>query len=491
MLNRSHRIAIVAVVFTMLLADRSLGDFQSLAKKLPPETNVLVAINVAKILNSPYSKQQDWAGNLAEKWQTRPLMVPPGVNRLVMGADLDPKTIDSTWQMCLMEMLQMPSMDSIAQAHRGYVDRVWDKNAIVSPQNAYFVPLDDKTLASLTPASRRTIAKWLRQPADGGMTSVYLKTVAMGLSDNTDITMALDLEGAFAVPAARKWLDDNEMPEFKGQNLDAIARQFGHINGLRLDVSIDNDINARGTVSFDQDAAVLGPVAKPLTIGILKYAGMALPDLDDWKFATSGKTVTMEGKLSEASLRNLLSLVQSPIPSTGTTDSTAANQTPAGQPLDPAVASQKYYKFICMILDNLSAKTSLADTSTWFKNSARRIEQAPILNVDPALVEWGAMVTTKLKEVAAMTAIGQTQTSARAASLQSSAVDYGAYTYDASGKFYSKVSAEGEANRQQRRQAASEQKAQAQQQGAQMLADIPSSRAKIRTEMTAKYKIEF
>jgi hypothetical protein len=215
--------------------------------------------------------------------------------------------------------------------------------------------------------------------------------------------------------------------------------------------------------------------------------------VDDWKFTTSGKTITMEGKLSEDSLRMLLSLVQSPIPATGQSETMAnqgQNATP-GAPLDPAVASQRYYKFICSILDNLSAKTSLSDTSTWFRNSARRIEQAPILNVDPALIDWGTMVTTRLKEVAAVAAVGQTQTNARTASAQTAAVDYGSYTYDANGKFHSQIAAQGEANRQQRRQAASEQKAQAQQQGMQILNELPASRAKIRAEMTQKYKIEF
>jgi hypothetical protein len=484
----------VAIVIAALLTGPVRGDFQSLSKRLPADSNVLVAVNVEKLLASPYGQKHEWAANMAEKWQSRPLMVPPGVSRLLMGADLDPKTIDPNWQVCLMEMAQMPSLDSLAQAHRGYVDRVWDKNAIVSPQNAYFVPLDDKTLASLTPASRRAIAKWVREPVkpDGNLTSAYLKTIILGLNDDTDVMMALDLEGAFAVPSVRRWLGDSEIPELKGKDLDAIARLFGQFNGIMLNVKVGQDITAKAIASFNQDATTLNSVAKPIMIDILKFAGMRLQDVDDWKFTTSGKNVSMEGKLSEESLRLLLGLVQSPMPTQGASESMASqNPNDKTSALDPAVASQRYYKFICQILDNLSAKQSLSETSTWFRNSARRIEQAPILNVDPALVEWGAMVTSRLKEVSALTAVGQTSTSARNAGLQSSAVDYGAYTYDADGVFLSKISAEGEANRQQRRQAASEQKAQSQQQGLQILKDIPESRAKVRMEMTNKYKIEF
>jgi len=490
--SRNASLSSIAVAVVAMFTWSALADFQTLARRLPASTNVVVAVNVAKLLSSPYGQQHQWAENMAEKWQTRPLMVPPGVSRLVLGADLDEKTLDPTWQVCLMEMLQMPSLDSLAQAHRGYVDRVWDKDAIVSSQNAYFIPLDEKTLASITPASRQAIAKWVRQPvtADGILTSKYLKTVNMGLSDDTDVMMAIDLEGAFAVPNVRRWLGTSEIPELAGKNLDGIAQMFGEINGIALNVKVGQDITAQATALFDRDRAVLAPVAKPLMIAILKHVGMRLADMDEWKFEGSGKTVTMGGKLSEESLRMLLGLVQSPIPAQGTPS--MADQTgKSAAPQDPGVASQKYYKFICMILDNLSAKSSLSETSQWFKNAAKRIEQAPILNVDPALVEWGGMVTTKLKEVAAVAAVGYTQTTAEGAALQSGVVDTGAYTYDANGNFHSKIPAEAEAIRQQRRQASQQQKATAQQQGLKILEEIPASRAKVRAEMTAKYKIEF
>jgi hypothetical protein len=489
---RAHRIAI-ALLCLALIAQSSFADYKSLAARLPAESNVIVAVDVTRLLNSPFGQQHQWADNMAQRWQERPLMVPPGVKQVVVGADLDTKSIDTTWQACIMEMAQMPSLDALVQAHKGYIDRVWDKNAVVSPQNAYFVPLDDHTLASLTPASRRGIAKWLREPVkpEGNLNSPYLKTVIMGLSPDNDVVMALDLDSVFAVPRARQWLEDSDIAELKGQDLDAIARLFGQAKGIGLNVKVDKDIMARATATFDGDTAPLANVAKPIMIGILKFAGMRLPDIDDWKFTTSGKTVSMEGKLSEESLRMLLSMVTTPVPTSGQGESMSNQQNASNAQADPAVASQRYYKLICSTLDGLNAKASLSETSTWFKNAAKRIETAPILNVDPALLDWGAMVTTKLKEVAAVAAVGYTQTGARSASLQSSAVDNGSYYYDANGMFKSKIGEEAEANRQQRRQASAEQKAQAQQQGLQILADIPASRAKIRQEMTQKYKMEF
>ena len=47
---------------------------------------------------------------------------------------------------------------------------------------------------------------------------------------------------------------------------------------------------------------------------VLDTAGMPIRDVEQWTVAASGKQVTMSGKLSTASLRNLLMIVSSPIP---------------------------------------------------------------------------------------------------------------------------------------------------------------------------------
>ncbi len=68
-----------------------------------------------------------------------------------------------------------------------------------------------------------------------------------------------------------------------------------------------------------------------------------------------------------------------------------------------------------LIIDNLSGGASLEETSSWFAGSAKRIDQMPILHVDPALVEWGGAVSTALRQVAGVAKVGQTQINSRVA----------------------------------------------------------------------------
>jgi hypothetical protein len=230
-------------------------------------------------------------------------------------------------------------------------------------------------------------------------------------------------------------------------------------------------------------------------LAVLNAAGMRLDDVQNWKFGAAGKQVSMEGKLSSAALRKLLSIVQSPIPAA----TVANNQQAAGNgavqaggsvPASPAEASQRYFKIICANLDNFRAGTSPSESAMWARATSKRIDQLPILNVDPALVAWGGMVSTRLKQAAAGGAVGQTQMNSRVAGIADPTYD--AYTYDNEGNYHSAVrTGEYENAKRQRRQAALEQKAQAQEQAIQVMTEIAESRPKIRQEMVEKYQVEF
>jgi hypothetical protein len=395
----------------------------------------------------------------------------------------------------------MPTVQAIAQAEGGNVDRVWDKDAVASPINAYFVPLDGKTLASITPANRAAIAKWVRTPVkpEGNVTSPYIKNVLAGLSEKTDIVFALDLEGAIGVPKIRRWLDENEIKEIKPEQLDQAASLLATMKGIALTVTVDQAATGRAVVDFDRDAALLTDAAKPIMIGVLNTAGMRLDDVNDWKFTAAGKQVIMEGKLSSGALRKLLSIVQSPIPAAtvAAKDPSAGGAGGAGQggsggsvPASPAEASQRYFKLICANLDNFRAGTSPSESAMWARATTKRIDQLPILNVDPALVEWAGMVSTRLKQAASGAAIGQTQMNARVAGIADPTYD--TYTYDNEGNYQSAVrTGEYENAKRQRRQASLEQKAQAQEQAMRIINEIAETRPKIRAAMVEKYKVEF
>jgi hypothetical protein len=399
--------------------------------------------------------------------------------------------MDSYWEMSLIEMKKMPSLKELADGEGGHIDRVWDKDAAYSPINAYFVPIEPTVLASITPAERSEIARWVRQPVkpEGSIASTYIRSVIAVLDEKTDIVMAMDLEGAFGLPGIRKFLEDNGIKEIPDQKIDATAEVLGSMNGIMLQISVGESITGRASIQFERDAALLKECAKPVMIAVLKRLGMRTDDVQDWKFVVEGKQVTMQGNLSAAGLRELLGLVQSPIPAATTATAEAKGAT-APPPADPAEASRRYYKAVVACVQNLREGTSVQATATSTRNAAKRIDQLPILRVDPALVQWGAMVSARLKQAVAVLSVGQNQINSRVAGVKDP--EYVSYTYDQNGYVNgNNFSVVNDNAKMERRQLASQQKAETYQQALIILNEIAETTPKIRAEMVAKFNIEF
>src|SRR6185295_14251330 len=122
--TRSMRVCL-CLVLLVLAEPLALGaelTFQELAQRLPASTNAVVAINVKKALASPYGKREHWGSNAADSWAKQPVMIPPGALRLIMAADVKTSTMDSNWEMSLIEMAKMPTVAELASAEGGHID---------------------------------------------------------------------------------------------------------------------------------------------------------------------------------------------------------------------------------------------------------------------------------------------------------------------------------------------------------------------------------
>src|SRR6476661_7784829 len=128
---------LLVTLAAMLMRGEARATFATLAQRLPPASSAIVAVNVARVVQSPYGNEAQWGSRIADAWAKQPLMIPPGAQRLLMAADFKPSSFDSYWEMSLIEMDKLPSLDSLVKAEGGHVDRVWDKDAVYSPINAY------------------------------------------------------------------------------------------------------------------------------------------------------------------------------------------------------------------------------------------------------------------------------------------------------------------------------------------------------------------
>ena len=155
-------LVVVASVVCFACTRECRADFKTMAQRLPTESDAIIAINLAKVLETPYAIQNKWGENVADAWARKPVMIPPGSIRLLMASGLKADAMESAWELSLVEMKALPPLETLIAGEGGHLDRVWDRNAVVSPVNAYFVPMENNVLASITPGNRMMVSRWVR-----------------------------------------------------------------------------------------------------------------------------------------------------------------------------------------------------------------------------------------------------------------------------------------------------------------------------------------
>lgn len=500
-----HRIVLLAAAMSMVLARRALADFNDLLARVPPGANAVAAIDVRGIVSSPMGVENKWKGKLAHPDASNPLLVPPDATRIVMASWIEPSTVQPMWEASVIELAKAPSMERIAKTQGGFVETVADKQAVWSPMNAYFVRLDTRVLGAVAPADRQFAARWARQSGSSGQElSPYLQSAVNSMGPKTHYLFALDLQDAASAKRVRHRLSMGEFASLAEKNIDIdkISAILASIKGLTLQVAVGEAATGKGVVDFGRPASPLADFGKPLLLEFLGKCGAGIDDFASWNVAVKENALTFEGELSTDGLRRLMSIVDPPSP-TQTAESdeekAAAGEKSGGGAAPESqkaviAASKAYFDTVTSIIDNIGKQirtaTSMTQGAVYVGRSARRIGRLPILNVDPALVEWGTGVSIRMGEISSVVGVGGLQARARAVGTQDAYVSGTTFNY---GEIESDPN--DAINRRnvarQRVAATEEQKAKAGQAAMQIISDIEASRAAIRASMTQKYKAAF
>jgi len=461
-----------------LLASRATAEFKDLLGRIPSDANAIVAIDIDQLMKSPLAGREGWKQKQANAYASKPVVVPPEATRMVMAALIDPSDMETIWEVSVMDLSKTPSLELMARAEGGYVDKLGQAPAVWSPINAYFIQFDRLVLGAACPANRQFASRWAARKLalPGNSLSAYLANAAGAVGTETPIVMAMDLQDVTCATKVRRRLAAETFASLEGKNpdLDALSQVLGSIRGVTLRVAIGQEATGKGVVDFDSDTAILASFAQPLLLELLSQSGALIDDFETWRVSAKGKQVSFEGKLSTDGLRRLLSVVEPPAPRE---DGQSASGKPAASEKDiKAAASQQYFKAVREIIQQLDKKAqggrsgTLYENATWMKRDASAISRLPILNVDPDLVKFAAEVSTRLNDAARVMTEGALQTRARTSGIVS--------THD--GKAVA-----------QRHQALNEERAKTVTQAGEIFRGIKAAAEQIRIEMTSRYQVEF
>jgi hypothetical protein len=413
---------------------------------------------------------------------------------------MNPLGLTSTWQAAVIELPAAPRLEPMIQAQGGYLDTVGGKQAAWSPRDAFYVVLDARTLGVMQPAQRPLVATWAAGygTAAGAPTRLppYLaKALSSPAAASADAVFALDLRDVASPAAVAYALGMGDLPSLEGleTGVDQLLPALASLAGTTVTVRAGATLDAEWSIDFDKDVTVLGANANALVIDVLKSTGLYEPDAEKWAFKADGKRVVGRRALDEESFGRLVALMAPPSPAVEAgTD--AGDAQPAAERVKSAgptaQASQAYYRAVAKAIDSLGPTPSATQSANTLSTQARRIEQLPALDVDPALLEWGSSVADAFSRAGHEVAVGAQRAQAAAAGVASPTASAN-YSNNGSPTSTPESRAAFRNAQQQRRQVSQNERAAASDRALTILNPLPTARGKIRGEMSQKYRVEF
>jgi hypothetical protein len=387
----------------MVFATRSKADepLNEMLRRVPDTANALAVIDVKALNNSPVAKRQGWKDR-RQVLTDNTSFLPKNVDKIVMASTIDLASMKNTWNLAVVDLSVNATTDALIRAERGARDQVGGREVVWTPRNAYLVLLKSRLLAQFSPANRQELARWLKLESQSAVPKLsgFLDQATNDVGRSGQMVVALNLEDAFLPGAIREFLKTSTALPPKS-DLDKISNVLASIKGFRMTVSADEDVNGVLTVEFREPVAPLGESAKAILLEALTGLGAEVEDLPKWSAMSVGTTVVMKGKLSEGAITRILSLFDLPNQADLPESPGAAPAEPKQTTVSMAQATKRYYSSIGTILDDLKHQKSTGQTGTalWYGRYARKIDQLPVLHVDPDLVRWAQDLTDGLRKV--------------------------------------------------------------------------------------------
>lgn len=304
-------VALLLVCPSALLAAADV-QFAQLARHVPDSANAIVLVNVQKLFATPVAQKERWREDAEKRIADGMTSIPVDADQLLLGAQLDLRSMQPVWQVALVRMDSAPALETLARQHGGVTDTVANMPGLRLPDDSYVVQFSAQTLGAYAPGDRQAVSRWTRG------SSVPLSAPlqeAVGYADaGAEIIMALDLSDVAAVEDVHHGIQDLDEPQLKDSDLDIdeLAQVFGHVKSLTLGMTFDQRPFGKIKLEFDRDVSVPSKMIKPLLLAILASRGLMIDEFEDWKVEVQGRRIMVGGYLTSSGLTRLSSLIDLP-----------------------------------------------------------------------------------------------------------------------------------------------------------------------------------
>jgi hypothetical protein len=424
--------AAIAALF-VTVGTASCYPFEDLLKGVPNRANAVFLVNVRAIQRSALGVNRNWAEKQRRNYLGGLTNLPPTVNRLVVGEQLDTTALHPSWRIALVDLSEPITPAELLRHESGTQDTIGGLPVVVSPRGRVFLFLSDKLIAECETVNRQEISRWLNAYKGRRQSNLskYLTDAAEGMRPGAQVTLAFDLSDVFDLEGVRKRLQESETLKGKRIDINELAKTIASIRGVKLIIEVDKDIDGEIRLDFAESAEPLRTIGKDLLLHAMRSMGAALDDLDSWQGSVEEKAFVLRGKLTERGARMLLSPASSR--TSGTPYAGAAAKLETEPPNPKAIPSQMYFRSVTSLLDELNNEKkprNISQRGYWYQQYATKIDNLPILNVDPDLLEFGAAISSTLRGMANLGQVAKdTNAMIQANQIDNLAVNVGYNTY--------------------------------------------------------------
>jgi len=393
------------------------GNAQTLARHLPEGANSIAVVRVSEILKTRRAQREGWAKQAEHEFLSGAAVIPPWVDILVMGSLVRPAVPEDVWTAAILELPEGHTISEVARYEQSDVEELAGKPTVQGSRGEYLVALQPNMLGVMTPGVRQEAARWIRRFESDAWSplSDYLRR---GLVDPAHIVLSLDLQDMLSPKRAEALLAaDDRLAEHEPQH-DALSALFDDLKGITFTAQIEDQIEAKISIDFSEDVGRTAPLVKSVFLSVLADMGASLEEFERAEVKADRQSVVLTTRLSDDSLRRIMSLIVSPHPSGQTASKPPAAESET-KPPEPGAsptstsrvqptqleASRRYFRTIDRFISDLRRSSDnpqkYAKTAAWHERFVDRIENLSTRGVDPDLVDFAARTSRNLLALAA------------------------------------------------------------------------------------------
>ena len=192
-MNKCVVLLLLAGAASFQLANTAHAQFDEATRWIPPSANSIVLVRAKEIFKSKKAQSERWSTERIKAFKSGAAFIPPVVERFLMAAQLDFEFMDPVWQVAIFENgAESPvNMVEVSKRVKGNLDTISGYEALVLPNDAYAVKINDLTLGAMVPANRQVTSRWLGNKRATANLPSYLEQAVKFADKNAHVIVAL------------------------------------------------------------------------------------------------------------------------------------------------------------------------------------------------------------------------------------------------------------------------------------------------------------